>query len=890
MLLPLIRSIAVALVLLLSNGCGNSVKSTVPVSDPDSNPLTPRSRYSFNNKCFALKSTANNLYVTGSGAGAAATYTANAAAVAAAAPFYLKSSALGEYLLYNASGGLVTAAVAASNPGGATCTPGQTLCSQPLDSATDSSVFVIKSAGDATAYPPAPLFDMEPTAAQINAYRGFTDPNLTSTRFTLASQPDGRNLTTGSTGAVTLAAAVADSNTQQFSLEALTAGSCAAFPEAQNNAVGETFKGTTVDGRVIGMADTHVHVLSTTFLGGAKAGFPYHKFGVTHAVSDCAYAHGENGTKDAVGAAFLNDTNGHNTTGYPTFPEWPATRALTHESIYWKWLERAWLGGLRILVNDVVDNATLCELQRNASGTTSERCIEMETAREQIGSMYSMQDYIDAQYGGRGQGWWRVVLTPAEARTVVASGKLAVVIGMEITNLFNCQITYNPARQTEPFEEPGDSVSPTTENTYTCAMTETGAPNEIKTQMDLMHNLGMRQLISIHEFDTAFGGNGIFDGLILNLGNRENSGGNPTPGVPPDNPFDLATPKETPTGEFWTTYTCPTEVELAAAMPGDGYLWENAGGAVLTNLGPPPPLCQFAGQGGRPGGSLACYPAQRQCNARWMTPIGLYMYKMMMEKGLIFDFDHMTIDMKTQALELAEAQNPPYPFVSTHGTFGGTTLEQTRRVLKNGGHLYPSLGNGPSLLSDMKEVRDVWQAANVPFLFGFGFGTDTNGLSGQAGARTSDQIARAGGITYPYQLFNSGWLSDLVPGLDNDNDPATPYAGVIFNQPQEFDPAGAVAQEWHIDEDGSAHYGMLSEMVEEVRREIVADAGANPLTVANTQQMRDLFNSAEVYIQTWERTLAAQQGILNNNNGGKTKEPQDLIPPRPPILRAAPGP
>ena len=61
MLLPLIRSIAVALVLLLSNGCGNSVKSTVPVSDPDSNPLTPRSRYSFNNKCFALKSTANNL-------------------------------------------------------------------------------------------------------------------------------------------------------------------------------------------------------------------------------------------------------------------------------------------------------------------------------------------------------------------------------------------------------------------------------------------------------------------------------------------------------------------------------------------------------------------------------------------------------------------------------------------------------------------------------------------------------------------------------------------------------------------------------------------------------------------------------------------------------------
>lgn len=838
----------------------------------------PRHRYAFNNQCVAIKSRSNQRYLTAAGA----SYTASAEAVADAAAFYMKPSALGQYLFYNRTGQLMTG--------------GSALGNQALASATDAAVFILKTAGDSTAYPATPAYDKEPTVAQLDAYRGFVDPLIERSFFTLDAAVSSNRLTVNPvSNALAFSPPTADSADQQFELQPLTAASCAQFPEAQNNASGNTFKGTTPDGRVVGMADTHVHITSTTFLGGAKSGAPFHKFGVTHAVGDCSEFHGPGGSTDAVGAAFLNDLDGHNITGWPTFPEWPSRGALTHEAIYWKWLERAWLGGLRLVVNDMVDNGTLCELQRNVNGRVTERCNEMETAREQIGTNYAMQDYIDAQYGGPGKGWYRIVLSPADARKVIADGKLAVVLGIEISNLFNCQVNYKPTRTKQPFEETGNDGP--LENTYQCKTTETGAPDEIKTQLDQLAALGIRQFITIHEFDNAFGGNGIFDGLILNLGNRENSGGNPLPGVPTldslgnliTDPFALNPLNEVPTGEFWTTYDCPTEAELAAATLNDGYLWGSSGGAMMTSLGPPAPLCPYLGQGGRHGGPLACYPARNQCNARWLTPTGLYTYRLLMEKGMIFDFDHLTIDMKTQALELAEAQDPPYPFVSTHGTFGGTTLEQTRRVLKNGGHLYPSLGNGPSLLEDMKEVRAEWERvrASLPpaerdkfFLFGFGFGTDTNGLSAQASPRSSTRVARDP-VVYPFKLF-SGGIFNLVPemaALDDDNDSRTPYLGVTFNQPEERDSAGN-GRTWHIDQDGSAHYGMLSEMVEELRLEAVNSARPGSITATQAQPLRDVFNSAEVYIQTWERTQASQRGILAKGDG------KAVVPPG--ILRAAP--
>ena len=816
---------------LLLAGCGSGDPVSAP--DPNVDPSIPRTRYSFANQCFALKSKADNTYVVADSAGS---YAAGAADRSAAEPFFLKPSALGDYLLYDRSDRLVAAGASTSNPGGATCPPGQTVCNLDLADATDAARFVVKAVGDATAYPAAPQFNLEPTAEVVAAYRGFVDPQVTAAAFTLAAFADGRRLTTAG-GALDLAAAD-DSPAQQFVLEALTGASCAVFPEAESNAAGETFRGNTAEGRVLGMADVHVHVGSTTFLGGALWGSPFHRFGVTHALGDCAETHGPEGSRDVVGAFLGNDFDGHPTAGWPDFNEaWPSAHSLTHQAIYWKWLERAWLAGLRVLVNDLVENGTLCELQRTNSNDPTLDCNEMNQAGRQAGTMYAMQDYVDAQYGGPGAGWLRIVHGPDEARDVIEDGKLALVLGIEVSNFLDCQPTYNPLRQTEPFEEPtaGDETVNPTENSYACRMTETGAPNEILTQMQRIWGWGVRQVISIHEFDNAFGGNGIFFPFI-NIGNRENSGG--IPASSPSGPF--ATEPDTPTGEFWTTYNCPLE----NVTPGfSGYLWEDIGGASGAELrdagtgSPLPAECLPTGQNGRPGGTTACYPDVRQCNARWMTPIGLYMYSKLMEMGFIFDFDHMEMAMKTQALELAEAQPIAYPFVSTHGTYGGTSNDQAHRVLRNGGFLYPAIDSSAQMRRDLDETLQVYDEAMTDLpaaerpLFGFGFGTDTNGLSAQAGPEP--------GVTYPFTLFR-GPVFDQLPDFTVQD------ASVRFEQPR------SGARSWHITVDGSAHYGMLSEMVEGMRQH------------DTPEQMQALFNSAERYLQTWERTEDAAAAIEAN--------------------------
>ena len=54
-----------------------------------------------------------------------------------------------------------------------------------------------------------------------------------------------------------------------------------------------------------------------------------------------------------------------------------ASGNLTYEGTYWRWIERAWLGGLRLMVMGVNENRVLCELQANRKTN----CDEMDTVR-----------------------------------------------------------------------------------------------------------------------------------------------------------------------------------------------------------------------------------------------------------------------------------------------------------------------------------------------------------------------------------------------------------------------------------------------------------------------------------------------------------------------------
>ncbi len=876
-------------------------------------PLSTLNRYQMANQCWAIYSHEAKAYLQGGQNG----YTATAAKPAEAEPFYLKPTALGKYLLFPTNRQLLTITAAAGGIGGV-----------PTERANDLAEWTIKVVGDTTDYPPTPAYHQEPTPAAVAHYLQFRDggdPNLQADAFSIAptaltseGTPDefrqnggdqlGAQLALGPQGYLTLGPA---GDSAGFGFAPLDPGACAHFPEAESNFTGTPFKGSPGQ-PVKGHVDAHVHISATEFLGGAEHGRPYHKFGVQHALPNCEQTHGPQGSRDLVGNLFTMDTDGHDTAGYPHFNEWPAARMLTHEAIYWKWLERSWAGGLRVIVNDLVDNQTLCEIQSANSNQPVQNCNEMDNAGRQAGTMYGMMDYIDAQYGGRGEGFFQIVHDSARAREVIEDGKAAVILGIEISNLFDCTVNYNPARQLPPHKEPmtvteAEGMGMLLENRYGCS------PESLDLSMQRAWGWGVRQLITIHEFDNAFGGNGIFDGLVLNLGNRENSGANPTGdmmqvvqhlsrgGDPAEVQHLIGNyaVSEAPTGEWWTTYDCPVEGSKGYTDTFSGYLWSGSGGSTQEYLATP--YCSPTGQDGRWGGTTPCYPTgqsdgapaefrsgfqefkkniqplfgafnisepevtnNRQCNARWMTPIGLYAYKNIMKHGFIFDWDHLEMGMKSQLLDLAEAQatlpgGVTYPLVSTHGTFGGTTIDQAYRMLAGGGVMYPSIGSASGFLKDMQEAVRVHKGTEgalvrdkrspVSHLFGFGYGTDTNGLSAQVGPGGSK-------VTYPFTLYDGGdWTS---VGINNP---------VEFQQPISTDATGNKAREWHQNVDGNAHHGMIADVVKQIENDGTAT------------ELGHLFNSAEVYLQMWARTEQSSAAI--RAAGGAAGESSLILRPAP---------
>ncbi len=93
-----------------------------------------------------------------------------------------------------------------------------------------------------------------------------------------------------------------------------------------------------------------------------------------------------------------------------------------------------------------------------------------------------------------------------------------------------------------------------------------------------------------------------------------------------------------------------------------------------------------------------------------------------------------------------------------------------------------------------------------------------------------------------------------------------------FQQRSSTDADGVIQRTWHQDIDGNAHHGMLSGFVEELRLEGTAD------------QIGHLYNSAEVFLQTWERTEASRAGIAANG----LQVPDGVLRPAPPEGAIAP--
>jgi microsomal dipeptidase-like Zn-dependent dipeptidase len=272
-----------------------------------------------------------------------------------------------------------------------------------------------------------------------------------------------------------------------------TAG--AATPESgtDTGTVGTPATGVAADGTVRGFVDAHNHPFAEEAFGGKMiCGKVFDPAGPAAALRDCP-DHEPNGAGAIIENLLSNGSpiGTHDPVGWPTFRDWPAHDSLTHQQDYYVWMERAWRGGLRIMVNDLVANRQLCDIYWIKSNS----CDEMDTVRKEAAKTRALQDFVDQQHGGPGKGWFRIVTSPAEARQVIAQGKLAVVMGVEISEPFGCRQLFNIPL---------------------CSR------SSIDRGLDELHALGVRSMFVCHKFDNALCGvrfDSETQGSIVQVGN-----------------------------------------------------------------------------------------------------------------------------------------------------------------------------------------------------------------------------------------------------------------------------------------------------------------------------------------------------------------------------------
>ncbi len=515
-------------------------------------------------------------------------------------------------------------------------------------------------------------------------------------------------------------------------IELVDRDGCTPFPEADLSATGEVETTTWPDGDLFGFVDTHSHLLSNFGFGGGGIfhGAPFHALGIEHALGDCARYHGEMGRQDLFGYGFdqgdgvdpnllltsfatgTTPEDNHETDGWPTFTDWPAAPfSSTHQVQYWRFVERAWLGGLRLVVQHATTNQIICDILA-APGTQPVRyaCNDMVAVDRIVDETWAMQDYIDAQYGGPGQGFFRIVTSPAEARAVIGEGKLAVILGIETSNLFDC------------FENPRPPFAACT-------------ADDVIESLDEYHARGVRALFPVHKYDNGFSA-GDGDKSIIELGNFFQTGD-------------------------WNDFVtdCDDAVNTVFDKGEIAFPQINRGGVPTPE--PAPDLSAFPTD---PIGTVlsedvlgVLFPAETPanpgpvCQGTGLTALGERLIEEMMARGMILEIDHLPRRAYARALEMLEAAD--YPAAGTHGLNAGGALYALGGVSKSG--FGTCRGETPG------SVDDGWQAriALIEASGGYpaeGFGLDLNGFAGARGPRfgpdsgCSDQ---SDPVTYPFTSY-----------------------------------------------------------------------------------------------------------------------------------------
>jgi microsomal dipeptidase-like Zn-dependent dipeptidase len=540
--------------------------------------------------------------------------------------------------------------------------------------------------------------------------------------------------------------------------------------------------------------------------------------------------HGDHTAFDTVTGGGTNDGANSNL-GVPLFNGWPLWSSTIHQQVYYKWLERAWLGGLRLMVMDAVTNEALCKSGTKVSGTDCS--LSMTAIDAQLQEAQKFQTWLDNQYGGPGKGWFQIVKSPKQAESAIQQGKLAVVLGIEVDNLFNCHLQ-------DANGQPLNGEGPACTDTY------------VQGELQKYYGIGVRHIFPIHNFDNAYGTPATWQDAI-NVGNIVGE------------------------GTWWNAVNCTD--------PGYGFSLDSTTDGALYLLG----------FGGNSFPVYPDFPNGSCHNTPGLTNLGLHLIQQAMNMGMIIDVDHMSIHAFNDTIDLANQQSPVYGGIAAthvqffdlyHQTYTGRfgrhermrTYSQLQSIKNAGGMIaamlkddtqdtgqgwclpqgncpfgaitpwpvaataytynydgtnHPSNNNG-ALQQNCSYSTTEWAQA---YLYGaqamgapVAMGSDFNGIAGHVGPRFGNGAC-------------AGNLGQRVVQERANNRLAYPFTIPGFGT---FDRQVSGQKTYDFNVDGLAHIGLLPDMVADLKKIGVTD-----------QQLQPLFGSAQAYINMWKAVYNA---------------------------------
>ena len=406
--------------------------------------------------------------------------------------------------------------------------------------------------------------------------------------------------------------------------------------------------------------------------------------------ASCEPRHGKNGDGGEAGIVIggvevsFNRLFGHRPTGYPDFDGWPRWSTLSHQQMYIAWIKRAWQGGQRLLVAHAVNNE---QLAANTHG---------ETPYDDMNVTYSEIDELKA-LAQRNADFMEIATTPTDARRIIAAGRLAVIIGVEMDAIGGC-------RRDDDCDE-----------------------QKTVDTIDRLYEAGVRHLFPVHLSDNAFGGSAIWYNGVYDLLSWYLRG-------------EYQTVKEDKSVAFTLSPDHQVLATLFATLTRTANRYGN------RPYDPP-----FGRYGAVPEGHV---------NTRGMTHLGFTVLREMRRLGMIVDIDHMSEQARKDTLTLFSQLKTPVAMGHAWFRDLGYGQDETDDWLKLRNEIMKtadeveevrSLGGIVSPITNQHDVRRVegsgsgndcegastaWLRAYVYTVermggAGVGVGTDFNGFPGQ---------------------------------------------------------------------------------------------------------------------------------------------------------------